>query len=279
MEEIIKKGTMTSLEIAEVTGKQHAHVMRDIRNLVEKINESGSGLVDFSKDYHRGDKTQYKYLSENTQNTILDWCFGKDNVSNYLIESSTYKDAKGEERSVYVLNKKACLLLASGYDVVLRAKIINRWEELETGKATPYYISNKEDEVRACMAWVKGCKELLNLSDASTLALMKKVADPLGLPTPDYVPSKGILKSASELLKSRNTGISAQAFNKLAIKEGFLEEKTRPSSNGKTKTFKAITSRGEYYGENQTSPNNPKETQPLWYEEKFEELLTKLLGE
>lgn len=32
---------------------------------------------------------------------------------------------------MYVLNKKACLLLASGYDVILRAKIINRWEELE----------------------------------------------------------------------------------------------------------------------------------------------------
>lgn len=26
-------------------------------------------------------------------------------------------------------------------------------------------------------------------------------------------------------------------------------------------------------GENQVSPNNPKETQPLWYEDKFEELL------
>ena len=67
--------------------------------------------------------------------------------------------------------------------------------------------------------------------------------------------------------------------NKLAIKEGFLEEKTRTSSKGTAKTFKAITPKGEAYGENQVSPNNPKETQPLWYEDKFEDLLAKLLGE
>lgn len=98
------------------------------------------------------------------------------------------------------------------------------------------------------------------------------------LRTPDYVPSHGILKSASELLKAHNAGISAQAFNKLAIKEGFLEKKNRASSNGKTKSFKSITSKGEAYGENQVCPNNPKETQPLWFEDNFGELLTKLLG-
>lgn len=140
MEEIIKKETMTSLEIAEVTGKQHAHVMRDIRTLIDKINESTSGLVNYSEDYHRGDRTQYKYLSNKTQVAILDWCFGKQNTSSYIIESSTYKDTKGEKRNMYVLNKKACLLLASGYDVILRAKIINRWEELETKERSQYQV-------------------------------------------------------------------------------------------------------------------------------------------
>lgn len=134
------KETMTSLEIAELTGKQHAHVMRDIRALIDKINESTSGLVDCREDYHRGDRTQYKYLSNKTQAAILDWCFGKQNTSSYIIESSTYKDTKGEERNMYILNKKACLLLASGYDVILRAKIINRWEELETKERTGGFV-------------------------------------------------------------------------------------------------------------------------------------------
>ena len=120
----------------------------------------------------------------------------------------------------------------------------------------------------------------LNLNEASKLKMLKAVTDPLGLPTPDYVPSKGILKSASELLKERNAGISAQAFNKLAIKEGYLEEKVRKSSSGKNKSFKSVTlGKGAYFGENQVCPNNPKETQPSWYEDKFDQLLSNLLGE
>lgn len=36
---VVKAEVMSSLEIAEITGKGHCHVMRDIRNLVEKINQ------------------------------------------------------------------------------------------------------------------------------------------------------------------------------------------------------------------------------------------------
>lgn len=92
MEEIIKLGrtdTVTSLEIAEITGKKHTHVMRDIRSLLEQgVNESNFGLVE-------------------------------------------YKDKKGEKRPMYSLTPKGCLILASGYDAVLREKIIDRLEVLE----------------------------------------------------------------------------------------------------------------------------------------------------
>ena len=80
---------MTSLEVAEVTGKEHKNVLRDIRNLLEQgVNELNFELVD-------------------------------------------YKDKKGEIRPMYSLTKKGCLILASGYDALLREKIIDRWEELE----------------------------------------------------------------------------------------------------------------------------------------------------
>lgn len=50
MKQIITKETMTSLEIAEITGKQHAHVMRDIRNLLEQgVSESNFGLSSYNK--------------------------------------------------------------------------------------------------------------------------------------------------------------------------------------------------------------------------------------
>lgn len=55
MEEIIKKETMTSLEIAEVTGKQYAHIMRDIRKLLEQgVSESNFGLTSYQQAQPNG---------------------------------------------------------------------------------------------------------------------------------------------------------------------------------------------------------------------------------
>ena len=42
--ELMKKDLqMTSLEIAEITGKNHADVMRDIRSEIESIEKEGLG--------------------------------------------------------------------------------------------------------------------------------------------------------------------------------------------------------------------------------------------
>ena len=78
---------MTSLEVAEVTGKQHAHVMRDIRNLLSQgASKSNFGL-------------------------------------------GSYTDANGQERPLFNLSPKGCLILASGYDVVLREKVPQTFSE------------------------------------------------------------------------------------------------------------------------------------------------------
>lgn len=128
-------------------------------------------------------------------------------------------------------------------------------------------------KVKASLMWIEGVSRYLNLNDASKLGLLKQVAEPLGLPTPDYTPSKGILKSASALLKENGSPVSAQQFNAKLIEKGYLKEITRISSKGGTKKFKSITDKGALFGENQVNPNNPKETQPLYYEDKFAELL------
>lgn len=133
---------MSSLEIAELTGKEHKIVMRDIRNLIDNLKKNNGytsvPVEEIKKDYHRGDRTQYKYLSEKTIDAIFNFCIGdRNNNSEYTFKLSEYIDKKGEKRPQYELNKKASLLLASGYDVVLRAKIIDRWESLETGKVEP----------------------------------------------------------------------------------------------------------------------------------------------
>ena len=83
--------TMTSLEIAELTGKQHKDVMRAIRNMEpawEKVNGRNFALVE-------------------------------------------YKDAKGELRPCYQLTKTECLYIATKFNDEARAKLVLRWEELE----------------------------------------------------------------------------------------------------------------------------------------------------
>jgi hypothetical protein len=128
------------------------------------------------------------------------------------------------------------------------------------------------------MAWVKEVSKVLKLNDASTLGLYQKVAEPYGkqLPLPDYTPSKGVLKSASELLKANNISMSAHQFNIAMMKAGYIEEHIRKSNGGKEKRFKSITKKGLEFGENQVSPHNPHETQPLYYVDKFVTLVKKL---
>lgn len=55
------------------------------------------------------------------------------------------------------------------------------------------------------------------------------------------------------------------ADREILVNKGVLEEKERPFSKDWLE-----------FGENQVSPNNPRETQPLWYEDKFLDLLRKL---
>lgn len=132
-------------------------------------------------------------------------------------------------------------------------------------------------KVKASIMWVEGISKSLNLNDASKLRLFEQVAEPLGLPTPDYFKSSGILLSASTLLKRLGLSISARDFNLKMIEHDMMKEKERPSSNKGLKKFKTIVGDGLKYGENSINPNNQKETQPLYYEEKFMELI-RLLG-
>ena len=86
---------MTSLEIAELTGKQHKHVMEAIRKM-EPAWEKVCG-------------------------------------SNFRLTSRTIVQPNGGTREVpcYQLTKTECLYIATKFNDEARAKLVLRWEELE----------------------------------------------------------------------------------------------------------------------------------------------------
>ena len=136
-------------------------------------------------------------------------------------------------------------------------------------KTGTYATTTLFDEKLKAATWITS---YLNLNEVSKLAIAQSIAAPLGLPVPDYVQSKGVMHSASELLRTNNIQMSALKFNAKLMAAGFLKEETRQGTT-KLHKFKVITEKGLSFGENQVSPKNPQETQPRWYDDKFGELL------
>lgn len=224
--------TMTSLQIAEVTGKTHSNVMRDIRNLLERL----------------------------------------ENKAQFSFELGSYQDANGQNRPCYILTKKDCLLLASGYDANLRAKIILRWELLETERAVATPYNPQLQFIQAQFYVADALSQRLRLNEASRLGMYQSIAEPYRLAVPQYVESKGVTKALKDLLADMHSPYSAIKFNQMLEAQGYIETKTRPSSGGSVKRFKSITDKGLAYGQNLQNPRNQKETQPHWYADKFGEL-------
>lgn len=132
-----------------------------------------------------------------------------------------------------------------------------------------------QDELEAVLIGVKFIADDLRVADSSRLGMYHKAHEQLGLPTsqlPQYVDEE-VTRSATDLLKQYGKPMSAIKFNNKMIALGLLELKERPSSNGGTKEFKSLTDEGLRYGKNLVSQHNTKETQPHYYESKFEELL------
>lgn len=84
---------MSSLEIAELTGKRHDNVMADIRKMLNDLELSATEFSGVDK----------------------------------------YRSGKGatSTREIFKLPKRETLILIGGYNVALRAAIIDRWQELE----------------------------------------------------------------------------------------------------------------------------------------------------
>ena len=95
---ITKDLTLDSREVAEMVGKEHNKLLRDIRTYIEQLNQSKVGHVDFFTD-------------------------------------SEYEDAKGEARPCYSITKKGCEFIAHKLIGIkgteFTATYINRFHDME----------------------------------------------------------------------------------------------------------------------------------------------------
>lgn len=101
--------TMSTLEIAELTGKRHDNVMVDVRNMLFQLDKDG------------------------------------------LTFQGNYRDSMNREKPCYHLPQRECLILVSGYSIPMRAKIVDRWQELERREQAPAIDLNDPAALRGLL--------------------------------------------------------------------------------------------------------------------------------
>lgn len=104
--------TMTSREIAELADKRHDNVMTDIRKMLAELHGDGGVLT-------------FQDTQVNPQN--------------------------GQSYPIFKLPKRETLILVSGYSVAMRAKIIDRWQELEEQARNPIAALSRVDLLKLAL--------------------------------------------------------------------------------------------------------------------------------
>lgn len=210
---------MTSLDIAEVTGKRHDHVMRDIRN---EINELGK------------------------------------EISRPIFGESTYKNGRGREYPCYMLNKKGAMQLALKYDAKTRHRVIERIEELEsqqTQMEKPSYMI--DDPIKRAEKWIVEQTETKALAQennklkpkatyhdlvlqSQTLLTTTQVAKDFGLGAPT------LNKMLHELGVQYKKGHRWYLYHKHQ-NEGYSQSRTHVVSADETKDYMCWTQKGRLF--------------------------------
>ena len=131
--------TMTSREIAELTGKEHRNVRRDIETMAAELSLS--------------------------------------------FEQKSEASTGGRPSALYLLPKRETLILVSGYSIAMRARIIDRWQELEEQTKGPA-LPDFSNPVVAARAWAE---QLEKRQEAEALVTLQHKALALAQPNGEAV--------------------------------------------------------------------------------------------
>lgn len=184
---IVDGDRMTSLQIAEITGKAHKDIMRAIRNMEpawEKVQERKFALMQEEVETNNGGHKMRPYFS---------------------------------------LNKEECLYIATKFNDEARAKLIKRWKELEGQHQKP---SVPQNYLEALKSLVKAEEEkqqlaLENKQKDETIITISKANVELGNKITEMLPKVSyydrILQSNATMTITQiaqDYGMSAIAMNK-----------------------------------------------------------------
>lgn len=184
---IVDGDRMTSLQIAEITGKAHKDIMRAIRNMEpawEKVQERKFALMQEEVETNNGGHKMRPYFS---------------------------------------LNKEECLYIATKFNDEARAKLIKRWKELEEQHQKS---SVPQNYLEALESLVKAEKEkqqlaLENKQKDETIITISKANVELGNKITEMLPKVSyydrILQSNATMTITQiaqDYGMSAIAMNK-----------------------------------------------------------------
>ena len=174
--------TMTTREIAELTGKDHRHILADTRTMLESLGIDCAGFA------------------------------------------AQYKDASGKSNPMFVLPKRETLILVSGYSVAMRAKIIDRWQELETitapkQKAIPATQVFTEFFQVACLIGLDKNAAAIGANQAANQLTGTNVLQLLGH-THLIAEKQNLIYTPTELGAQFLSGLSARKVNLLLAEAG-----------------------------------------------------------
>ena len=234
--------TMSSREIANLTGKRHPDVKRDIQAMASELKANVSSFAHIYLDGRNREQTEYLLDREHTDCLLTGYSAG---LRMKVIRRWHELEQQSASREA---------VTANGTKVIGEIAIMECFTRLLKPAPSSQMLM------------------LTKIAENNGL-------DPKFLPgyaidaAPDAAGGSSMAtKSSTALLKDFGLGGSVVAFNKRLEAAGYLKVLTRKNSKQEVVPFWSITDKGLAYGKNLTSPQSPRETQPHWYVDRFLEL-------
>lgn len=230
--------TMSSREIAELTGKRHPDVKRDIEVMLEQLQEDASIFAHIYLDTMNRQQTEY------------------------------HLDRRHVE----------CLLTgynaALRMKVIDRMHELESGKELPASPALADSLLFVEVASRILHLPQSGTLGMLR--KASDAHKLPDLLPAYAIDSAGEGGSSDVTFALTTLLKMTGITRSAASVNKLLEMAGIIQKMKRPSSKGGEKEFWNVTEKGLRFGKNVTSDRNPRETQPHFYKSQFGKLLAEI---